>query len=365
MEGLLAVLLVVYLVAYVINNVYQALLNNSCWAFHRLVDLLNCGESPEQKERSLRVLKDLNEEAAKTHTEYQGKKNDWTIKHCIDILQNEKKAEGIVELLVLMTCAGCFAPSPAQFDMLREISGQLKYDPEKLEALVIDQLFQRRTNALAYLTIAAMKAGGALTPAGVRGIRRSSVLAELEENIQYKILKTCVKIEGEEDRALEALREMLQECEKVEGTHLLLADWFVEPMKADGALVDSNRTLGWIVTNWKQGEYDGFWMRAVSSVYELLPEDVEDESADGEVDDESDVASTTYDPSSDLAELGVKESSSWDDIRTAYRTLAIQFHPDTLTGRRLHPEIVQYGETRLKQLNSAFSRLREFYRATE
>lgn len=56
--------------------------------------------------------------------------------------------------------------------------------------------------------------------------------------------------------------------------------------------------------------------------------------------------------------LGVAFGAAWDDIRSAYRKLAMLFHPDRAA---LNKMSVEMATERFKQINAAYSKLADQY----
>jgi len=57
--------------------------------------------------------------------------------------------------------------------------------------------------------------------------------------------------------------------------------------------------------------------------------------------------------------LGCKPSDSDDAIKRAYRELAKQYHPDTLSGKDIHEAILILATEKLKEINSAYEKIKK------
>jgi DnaJ like chaperone protein len=55
--------------------------------------------------------------------------------------------------------------------------------------------------------------------------------------------------------------------------------------------------------------------------------------------------------------LGIDPGSTSDDVRSAWRQLVLQNHPDLLVSKGLPPEMILIAESRLKDINRAFKEL--------
>ena len=61
--------------------------------------------------------------------------------------------------------------------------------------------------------------------------------------------------------------------------------------------------------------------------------------------------------------LGVKAGAEWEDVRTAYLTLAKAYHPDRFATVDLPPEVSAYLSGMLRRVNSAYSALEMAHQA--
>ncbi|NPA55384.1 MAG: DnaJ domain-containing protein [Epsilonproteobacteria bacterium] len=64
--------------------------------------------------------------------------------------------------------------------------------------------------------------------------------------------------------------------------------------------------------------------------------------------------------SSDYYEiLGVSVDDDWDTIKKKYKELVKQYHYDKLASKNLPPDLLQYAQERLKQINQAYDAIKK------
>ena len=56
--------------------------------------------------------------------------------------------------------------------------------------------------------------------------------------------------------------------------------------------------------------------------------------------------------------LGLPATASFDEVRSAFRRLSKQFHPDVIAGKDLNPEFTAFAERRFKEIRTAYEVLR-------
>lgn len=57
--------------------------------------------------------------------------------------------------------------------------------------------------------------------------------------------------------------------------------------------------------------------------------------------------------------LGVTEGASWDEIKAAYKSMALKYHPDRIA--TLAPEFIKLAETLMIEINAAYEELKKDY----
>jgi DnaJ like chaperone protein len=57
--------------------------------------------------------------------------------------------------------------------------------------------------------------------------------------------------------------------------------------------------------------------------------------------------------------LGVKPSATVDQIKTSYRRLAREYHPDTLAAKGLPEDFTKFATEKLQAINDAYSQIRK------
>ena len=59
--------------------------------------------------------------------------------------------------------------------------------------------------------------------------------------------------------------------------------------------------------------------------------------------------------------LGLPASATLEQVKTAYRELAREFHPDVVQGKGLNPEFLRFAELRFKEIKAAYDLLCETF----
>lgn len=60
--------------------------------------------------------------------------------------------------------------------------------------------------------------------------------------------------------------------------------------------------------------------------------------------------------------LGLDENATAKEVKKRYRELSLKYHPDTVAGKDLEPEIVKLVENKFKEINKAYKELQKYYR---
>jgi len=62
--------------------------------------------------------------------------------------------------------------------------------------------------------------------------------------------------------------------------------------------------------------------------------------------------------SQSYAALGLKEDASGQEVKSAYRRLVSQYHPDKLSSQGLPEEVMAMAKRRVREINTAYDRIK-------